>query len=193
VLDMMLAGTDLDRTAGYAAMAATLSLLVAGVTIALFFGGAGEQYGPINDVFDALTLFLLILPVLAIRALVGDAAGPVFDAVSLLAVVGLLVGGVGQILLVVGVIDLNTSFVTGGLGILPVLAWAIGLAVVALRSDALPDVLGWASCLMLAFVAVATVVASITSGAPVAIVSTGLFVSLEVWLAALAWTLLSQA
>ena len=87
---MMLAGADLDRTAGYAAAAATLSLLLAGVTIALFFGGAGQQYGPMNDVFTAVTLVLLILPVLAIRALVGDAAGPLFDAVSLLAVVGLV-------------------------------------------------------------------------------------------------------
>ena len=190
---MMLAGADLDRTAGYAAAAATLSLLLAGVTIALFFGGAGQQYGPMNDVFTAVTLVLLILPVLAIRALVGDASGPLFDAVSLLAVVGLAVSAVGQMLLVVGVIDLDTSYVTGGVGIGPVLAWAVGLALVSLRGDALPDELGWATFAMLALVALTTVVASVASGPPVALVSTGLFISLELWLAALAWTLLSRA
>jgi hypothetical protein len=189
---MMLAGADLDRAAGYSAVAATLSLLLAGVTIALFFGGAGEQYGPMNDAFTALTLLLLILPVLAIRTLVGD-AGPLFHAVTVLAVIGLLVGAVGQILLVAGIIDLNTSFVTGGVGIAPVLAWAVGLALVALRSEALPDQLGWTTAAMLALVVLSTVTASVTSGPPVALVSGALFVSLELWLVALAWTLFSRA
>ena len=189
---MMIATTDLHRAAGYSALAAMASLLVAGVTIALFFGGAGAVFGPINDVFTSLTLILLILPVLAIRALVGGAGGPSFELVSLLALAGIALAAVGQLLLVAGVISLESSFVTGGVGILPVLAWAIALAVLAFGAHALPIDLGWASAVMLAFVALTTVVASVTMGAPVAAVSVGLVVSLELWLGVLASTLFAR-
>lgn len=189
---MMLDAQTLDRAAGYAASAAMVSLLLAGITIALFFGGAGGGFGPANDLFTAMTLLLLALPVIAIRAIVGDTAGPLFGVISLLALVGLVVGAVGQVLLVVGVIDLESSFVTGGLGILPVLVWAVALAIVSLRTEALPDLLGWATAAALLMAAVTTVVASALSGPVVLVVSGTLFLALEAWLGAMAWTLMGR-
>src|SRR3990170_8912258 len=115
----------LIRAAGYSAYAAIATLVVAAVTIGLFFGGAGQLWGPVNDVFVSLTTLLLILPVLAILLLAGDQAGWWFSLLSWLAIAGLLLVAVGQLLLVVGVISLNASFLTGGIGITPFLLWAL--------------------------------------------------------------------
>lgn len=189
---MMLDAPTLDRAAGYAASAAMVSLLLAGITIFLFFGGAGAAYGPANDLLVALTLILLTLPVLAIRVIVGEGTGPLFGVLSLLAVVGLAVGAVGQVLLVLGVIDLQSSFVTGGVGILPVLVWAVALAVVAFRTEALPDLVGWTTGSMLVLIVVMIVATSVISGAAVA-AGAALLLAVEAWLASIAWTLLGQS
>ncbi|MEO6059163.1 MAG: hypothetical protein ABIQ05_04220, partial [Candidatus Limnocylindria bacterium] len=80
----------LVRAAGYSAYAAIATLIVAAVTIALFLGGAGQFWGPVNDVFVSLTTLLLILPVLGILLLAGDQAGWWFSILSWLAIAGLL-------------------------------------------------------------------------------------------------------
>src|SRR3990172_3837418 len=115
----------LVRAAGYSTYAAIATLIVAAITIVLFFGGAGQFWGPVNDVFVSLPTLLLILPVLAILLLAGDHAGWWFSALSWLAIAGLLLVAVGQLLLVVGVISLNASFLTGGIGLTPFLVWAL--------------------------------------------------------------------
>ena len=53
---MMLESGTLYRAAGLSAVLALIALVVAAVTIALFFGGAGQVFGPINDVFVAIML-----------------------------------------------------------------------------------------------------------------------------------------
>jgi hypothetical protein len=73
----------------------------------------------------------------------------------------------------------------------------VALAILAFRSDALPDGLGWAAVVMLGLVAVTTVIGS-TTGTPVptgvreVVVAVALLTGIEVWQAVLAWTLLAR-
>ena len=103
---------------------------------------------------------------------------------------GIGVGAVGQLLLVAGVISLQLSFVTGGLGILPVLAWVAALAVVALRDRALPPELGWMSVALLAFVGLEAVGSVALPETGLLITSIGLLLVLVGWLVALGRTCL---
>jgi len=58
---------------------------------------------------------------IAVNTLACGQAGGWFEAVTWLAVVGMLLIGVGQLLLVAGTINLQTSFITRTVGIIPVL------------------------------------------------------------------------
>ena len=124
---------------------ATATLTVAAVSIGLFFGGAGYVFGPINDVTTAATLLLMAPGVLAVRRLAAGRVGSWFSALSFLTVAGLAVAAGGLIALVVGLITLNTSFVTGGIGILPFVAWLAAVAHIALRRGVLTRRVGWLS------------------------------------------------
>ena len=116
------------------------ALLLSGIFGALFFLKRGDHYGPLNDLFFALSLFLLILPVIVVNDLANEQVGIWFDAVTWAAVVGLVVAGVGQVLLVAGAISLQTSFKSGSIGIAPVLVWMVSLAMISIRKEA-PDTL----------------------------------------------------
>jgi len=133
----------LGDIAAYCALAAIAALVVAGITLALFFGGAGDYWGPVNDIFSALALLLLLPVMLSVLRLSPDDIGPWFAIVTYAAIAGVLIGAVGQVVLVLGGISLQTSFVTGGVGIMPVLAWAIGLAVLVFTRDMLSVTVGW--------------------------------------------------
>jgi hypothetical protein len=183
----------LFRAAGYSAVLALVALIGAGVTIALFFGGAGAFWGPINDVLTAIALAALILPVLAVDRLAGSTALPWIRIVTVAAVAGLTLAAVGQMLLVVGVIDLETSFITGGLGILPFFAWLIALAVLAFGPALLPASVGWLVVGVIALTIGVSVVAMITIGPLLWIVSVALLVALAGWLGSLAADLLARA
>jgi hypothetical protein len=182
--------STLLRAGGYAAFLVIPVVIAAGIAFWLFLNGAGEIFGPINDLFVALALALLVLPVLAIRSILVPQAGPWFDVLSWLSVAGLVLAAVGQILLVIGVIPLEGSFVTGGLGIVPVLAWALGLGVLAGRVDALPDELGWVTVLLFGMIVVVTLGSAMLPGPAVALVSAGMLVSLGGWLVMVALTCL---
>jgi hypothetical protein len=182
----------LFRAAGYSAVLALVALLGAGVTIALFFGGAGDVWGPINDVIDAIALAALILPVLAVDRLAGESAQPWIRIVTVAAIAGLTLAAAGQILLVAGVIDLQTSFITGGLGILPFFAWLIALAVLAFGPAVLPVSVGWLVVGVIALTIGTSVAATITSGPLLWIVSLALLVALTGWLGSLAADLLAR-
>jgi hypothetical protein len=112
-------------------------------TIALFYGGAGAFWGPINDVATSVALLALVLPVIAVDRIAGPDVGPWLRVVSVAAIGGIALAATGQVLLVVGVIDLETSFVTGGIGILPVFAWLVAVAVLGLGAAILPAQVGW--------------------------------------------------
>jgi len=134
----------IGEVAGTSALAAIATFLVAAITIALFFGGAGSFWGPVNDVFVAVTVLLLIPVIIAVLRLGPDDIGPWFTIVCWVAVLGAAVIAVVQLLLVLGAVSLETSFAVGGIGIVPILAWALGLAYLVLTRDMLSVTLGWA-------------------------------------------------
>ena len=98
--------------AGISTLLAIPALLLAGFFGGLFFLGRGERYGPLNDLFFALTMYLIILPAIAVVNLADEQVGAWFDVVTWIAVMGMVIAGVGQVLLVVGGISLQTSFIT---------------------------------------------------------------------------------
>jgi hypothetical protein len=169
------------RNAGYAAYLAAAVQLVSALSLWLFFGGAGEIFGPVNDLLVAIAMALLVLPVLGLRALIGRTVGPWFAVVSTLALGGLAVAAVGQLLLVAGVISLEMSFVTGTAGVLPILAWMVGVGVAARRSDALPDRLAPVTVAVLLAVAL-SIGSMILPAAGVIVLSGLLVVALAGWL-----------
>src|SRR3970282_1939257 len=100
----------LVRASGYSTYSAIATLIVAAVTIALFFGGAGQFWGPVNDLFVSLTVLLLVLPVLAVLLLAGDQAGWWFSVLSWLTIAGLLLVAAGQLLLGGGAVTPHNPF-----------------------------------------------------------------------------------
>jgi hypothetical protein len=181
------------RAAGLSALVAIAALVVSGITIALFFGGAGEFWGPVNDVAVAVALTALVLPVVAIDHVAQAQVGLWFRLVSVAAIAGIAVATIGQVLLVARVIPLEASFVTGGIGILPVFAWLLGVAIVALGSGLLPAQVGWLAVGVIALSAGLAAVASVAMGPAVVVVSVALIVVLAGWLGSLGTTLLSRA
>jgi hypothetical protein len=182
------------RVAGYGLVLAIVTLLISGVALALFFGGAGAIFGPINDVFTALTLLLFLPAILAVRGLARGRAPAWLSAVSLAAIAGIVFAAAGFFLLVLGVIDLQTSFVTFGVGILPFLAWVVALAVVSLRYGVVSRAVGWWIVAFLVIVGASIVAAPFM---PMNLLSLTLapllFISLAAWLLLLGRDLLRRA
>lgn len=181
----------LGELAAASAVAAIATLLIAGLSLAFFFGGAGSFWGPVNDVFSALSLLLLVPVMLAVLRLAPDDIGPWFAIVTLAAVAGALLGAIGQVLLVAGGISLQTSFVTGGIGIMPVLAWAIGLAVLVFTRDMLSVVAGWLLVGVLLSTVLLTVAGIALPWPATAAIGVLLLVLLSGWLAVMAGELRS--
>ena len=115
-------------------------------------------------------------------ALARDAAGGWLLAITIAAVAGMLIAGIGQILLVVRVIDLSASFVTGGLGILPILAWLMAVTWLALRGNVLPATVGWLGAAVLASAALVTVAAALKLGVATWVLAGGVVLALVAWL-----------
>ena len=119
---------NLARLAGYSVVATAVAMPLSAVALWLFFSGAGSFYGPINDVLIALALVLLGPALLAYRRLTAAVAGRWFTVSTYLALAGIGIAALGQILLVVGVISLEASFVTFGVGSVALLAGGACLA-----------------------------------------------------------------
>ena len=179
------------RAGGYAAFSIIPLLIASGIAFWLFLNGAGAIFGPVNDVLTVISLALLALPVLGIRSIAATDVGPWFDVVTVLALVGIAVGAVGQLLLVLGVIPLQASFVTGGLGILPVLAWVLAVGIIAGRIDVLPDQLGWLTLALFALIVVFGLGSAVLPGPAVAVASVALLATMAGWLVAVGWTCLA--
>ena len=120
--------TTVLRLAGPSALLAIPALILSAIFLALFFGGAGAVFGPLNDLFVAATTGLLILPALAFEQLRAATATRTAQGwariVTGAAVIGLAISTAGQLLLVFGIINLEASFLVGGIGIVPVVVWA---------------------------------------------------------------------
>lgn len=185
--------STLLRAAGISSMVALVTLIVSGITLALFFSGAGDGWGPANDLATAATLAALLLPVVAVDRLAFPESGIWLRVVTIAALAGLMLAAVGQVLLVVGAIDLETSFVTGGVGIVPFFAWLVALAILAFGRGILPDQLGWLVIGVIALSGGLTVVASVATGPIVWAASLALLAVLVGWMASLGLTLLSRS
>ncbi len=135
----------LYRLAGYCLFAALITLLVAAIALATFFSDTEGMaiFGPINDIFTALTLALIAPAVVAVRRLAADRVGNWFGVLSIATLAGLAVAIAGFLLLVIGMIDLQASFVTLGVGLLPFLAWVAALGYLALGAGVLSRAVGW--------------------------------------------------
>ena len=134
------------RIAGVCSLLAIPALLLSAIFLALFFGGAGWQFGPLNDFFVAVMTGLLILPARSLLEVVVGGGRPDrrwFQIVTWVAIAGLVIMTVGQMLLVVGLISLDASFVTGSLGVVPVLVWAAAQVYLALRFRTPSRIVGW--------------------------------------------------
>ena len=182
----------LYRAAGISAAIAVPLLIISGVALALFFGGQGQFWGPVNDVFISLTCLALLLPIVAVDRLAVDSA-PWMRWVSIVAFAGCVLVAVGQFALVLGIIDLQTSFVTGGIGFLGVVAWMIALVILAFGVGVLPAAIGWLSAITLAFIVLEAVVGMATTGVGLWIASLVLAVGIVGWLGSIGAGLLARA
>jgi hypothetical protein len=189
----MMATTDLYRLASMSSWAALVALVLSGIALALFFGGAGEFWGPVNDALIVITAIALLPVVAAVVRMAGDRGSPWVTLVSGIAVVGLILIAVGQTLLIVGRLSLDGSYVTGGLGVTPVIAWIVLVAILALGLGVLPSLIGWLAVLTLVAIVVFSVTAAITLGPVLWVEAVGLVAVMSLWLGSLATTFADSA
>ncbi|HSM38249.1 MAG TPA: hypothetical protein VK838_02870 [Candidatus Limnocylindrales bacterium] len=147
------------RTAGNLAIASVVLFVAALVALALFFGGVGDFWGPINDVTIAVSLLLVIPVIWAVDGFTWPTVGIWLTVIGWAAVLGILLAAGGQLMLVIGVVPLETTFATFGIGALPYLAWILALSWVALQADVLPRGIGWWGVGFLAVAAVSLLIA----------------------------------
>ena len=180
----------LAHIAGYSAIAAVPVVILAGITVALFFRGAGDWLGPANDLLSVLALLLLLTPVLALNALHLSYAGGWLPILTLMALAGILVAALGQTLLVAGAISLGTSFITGGLGVVPLLIWAVAILVLGFQHQALPVYLSWLLLGVLALATALTIASMLGYPAAAWLLAVLLLIVLCAWLGCLGRELL---
>ena len=187
---------SLVRFAGWSAAVAFIALIASGVALALFFGGAGAFWGPVNDVAFSITMIALIPAVVAIDRLAEPGSGAWLRVVTVAAIAGLLLGAAGQLLLVAGVIDLQTSFVTGGVGILPFFVWLGALAILAWSAaggSIVPPTIGWLVVAVFGLTGITAAVGTLTTGPLLWVACVGLLIALLAWLGSLASLLLTRS
>lgn len=182
----MMADAELYRLASWSTVWSAIALVISGVALAIFFAGPGEPFGSINDAFIALALVALVPAVLAVDRLAGDQLAPIVRIATIAAITGMLLAATGQLLLILRVITLEDSFITGGLGVLPLLAWFVLVAVLALGAHILPMATGWLAVASLAGVVAMSLVGAVTMGPLLWATGVALLVILVAWLGSLA-------
>jgi hypothetical protein len=173
------------RIAARGLYASSVTMVASMVAISLFFGGAGAIWGPINDLLVVATVLLLLPAVAVLPRLVGPVTARWFTLVSMAAAVGIAVIATGQLALVAGLITLDTSFLTGGLGVVPVIAWVGATAVPALRVAAFGRAMaGWAIGLVTLIGITIVVLATLATDTPTltGVLGLPLMVTLLGWL-----------
>lgn len=131
------------RTASASLRAALITLTLSVIAISLYFGGGGDFWGPLNDILVAATVLLLLPAIMAVRQLSSERTGAWLTVLTFAACGGVFIMAAGQLALVVGLIALETSFVTGSIGVLMATAWLAATAVLALRTRTLGTSVGW--------------------------------------------------
>jgi hypothetical protein len=163
-----------------------VALLLSGIALALFFGGAGEFWGPVNDALIVVTAIALVPAVAAVARLAGDRGSPWVALVSVVAVAGLLLIAVGQTLLIVGRLSLDGSYVTGAIGVIPVIAWIVLVATLGIGLGVLPSRTGWLAVLTLAAIVVFSATAAVTLGPVLWVEAVLMLAVISLWLGSLA-------
>ena len=181
-----MATADLYRLAGQSSWIALVALVLSGVALALFFGGAGEFWGPVNDGLIVVTAIALVPAVVGVARLAGERGAPWIGILTVATIAGLVLIAVGQTLLIVGRLSLEGSFVTGGIGVVPLIAWIVLVAVLGIGAGILPATTGWLAVAVLAGIAAISVIASVTQGPLLWVAGVGLLAALSVWLGGLA-------
>jgi len=181
-------GPAFVRRAGSSTLLAVGTLGLSAAALWLYFGDAGEIFGPVNDALLAATFALLAPAVAAVRQLARGAAGRWFDIASAAALAGIATAAIGQVLLIVGLLPLAGSFVTLGVGALLVVGWTGALAVIALRHGVLGRAVGWWAVVLVGATVVTTVGTPLTGlgtaelsvvfGIPPLVATVGLLVAL---------------
>ena len=189
----MLTDSQLYPAAGASAVVSAIALVISGVALALFFGGAGAFWGPVNDMFLVVTVLALILPILAVDRLAAQQGVGWMRFVSIATILGVVVIAIGQTALVLGMLTLDGSYVTGSIGFIAIIVWLVALPVLAFGSGVLPSTVGWAALAVLLLIVVEAVVVMASMGPLVAIASVALLAALAVWLWTLSSTLLSRS
>jgi hypothetical protein len=177
---------DLDRLAGPSTWVSLVALVLSAIALALFFGGAGQFWGPVNDAFIVVAVLALIPAVLAVDRIAGDHAAPWARILTVATIAGIVLMAVGQTLLILGRLSLDGSYVTGGIGVIPLIAWMVLVAVLALGSGVLPRTVGLLAAATVAAIVAEGVIATLTRGPALWVSSVGLVVVLVAWLASLA-------
>ena len=191
-----MATADLYRLASLSSWIALVALVLSGIALALFFGGAGQFWGPVNDGFLVVVRdrrALVHAAEVAVSRIVGDGAAPWTGPLTIATIAGLALIAIGQTLLIVGRLSLDGSYVTGGIGVLPFLAWIVFVAVLALGRGILPASLGWSAVATIALIVVMSLVAVVTQGPPLWAAGVALVIVLGAWIAGLATTFGSAA
>jgi len=189
----MLSDSQLYPAAGASAVVSLIALVVSGVALALFFGGAGAFWGPVNDMFLVVTVLALILPILAVDRIAAGQGVGWMRLVSIVTLLGVVIIAVGQTALVLGLLTLDGSYVTGGIGFIAIMVWLVALAILSFGSGVLAPLVGWTAIAVLALIGVETFVVAVAMGPLVAVASVALLVALVAWLWSLSSTLLSRA
>jgi hypothetical protein len=192
-MEAIMATADLYRLASTSSWVAAVAFVLSGVAIVLFFAGAGSFWGPVNDALIVVTAIALIPVVLAVSRAGGEHGSPWTGIVTVATIAGLVLMATGQSLLIVGRLSLDGSYVTGGIGLLPLLAWIVLVAVLSLSVGVLPSIVGWLAVLSLAAVVAEGVVAAITMGPLLRIVSVGLVAAVTAFFGSLATAFASSA
>jgi hypothetical protein len=125
--------------------------------------------------------------------LAGDHAAPWTRIITVAALAGIVLMATGQTLLIVGRLSLEGSYVTGGIGVIPFIAWMILVAVLSLSSGVLPGSVGWLAVISLGAIVAMSAIAALTQGPLLWAAGIGLLVALSAWLATLADALGSSA
>ena len=189
----MMSDIELYRLASWSTVLSAIALVISGIALAIFFAGPGEPFGSINDAFISIALIALIPAVLAVDRLAGEHLAPIVRIVTIAAIAGIVLASVGQVLLILRVITLEDSYITGGLGILPVLAWFVLVAILALGASVMPPATGWLAVASIACIIALVVVAAMTMGPPLWATGVVLLVVLSAWLGSLALAFAAQA
>jgi hypothetical protein len=136
---------------------------------------------------------LLVLPAWALLEVEGLGARRWFRVLTWLTIAGLVLATVGQLLLVAGLITLETSFVTGGLGILPVLAWVVAQGYLGLRLGIPSRPVGVTAAATIVLAALLTVASSVGSDPATWPLSIALLGAIAAYLAFLGRVLFERA